>query len=338
VTMGNDRTPSDNAEIPANIAQQHDSRGTDNAEDLSEGFSLQKAAELIEDGEYAICLSLLDKQTEPKTDSRQSTLRLICQICLKAHDGQWWQVTLFHSVMPKSLVAALCTCILRAAENHWGDSVNSSGQPNTQFLLSSPWYCNLSRFLKTSKWGCSVLSNLCRCLIWSPAQMLRASKVQSESWPERCTQTSAACRVQMKPSSLSSKLQSMYQPVTQVRSSLPKKFVIANHAFSLHSQHADEMMGCHAKVCHCLLQMQQSSPMMVAIGGKSGTTLSGIRESARLRRWRSSTEKVIQSGGCSYRTFLCRQAALHLCMYDTHSQALQNHIPFMALIDRHRSA
>ena len=65
---------------------------------------------------------------------------------------------------------------------------------------------------------------------------------------------------------------------------LAENFVIANHAYGLHSQHAEDMMVFHAKVCHCLLQMQQSSSMMVAIGGKNGTTLSGIQKSARLRR------------------------------------------------------
>ena len=102
--MGNDSTPSDNAEIPTKIAQQHGGTGADNVKELPEGFSLQKAAELIEDGEYAVCLSLLDKQTEPKTGSRLSALRLICQICLKAHDGQWWQVTLSHLSLPEPLL------------------------------------------------------------------------------------------------------------------------------------------------------------------------------------------------------------------------------------------
>ncbi|CAL5219323.1 g1133 [Coccomyxa viridis] len=38
------------------------------------------------------CLRLLDEPGQHSSTSRLRTLRLICQTCLRAQDGQWWQV------------------------------------------------------------------------------------------------------------------------------------------------------------------------------------------------------------------------------------------------------
>lgn len=57
------------------------------------------------------------------------------------------------------------------------------------------------------------------------------------------------------------------------------------------------------------MQMLPKLNQKAGIGGKSGETRSDIERSARLMRWRSSMERRTGSGGCTFRTCLCRQAS-----------------------------
>ncbi len=77
---------------PADAATQHDSSAASIAPDPPESPSRDSVAALIESGQYAQCLRLLDKPGQHAMNSKLRTLRLICQTCLRSQDGQWWQV------------------------------------------------------------------------------------------------------------------------------------------------------------------------------------------------------------------------------------------------------
>ena len=77
---------------PIDAVAQHDSSAANIAKDTPESSSREVVAALIESGKYAECLRLLDEPGQHSTTSRSCTLRLICQTCLRAQDGQWPQV------------------------------------------------------------------------------------------------------------------------------------------------------------------------------------------------------------------------------------------------------
>ena len=77
---------------PADIPTQHDITAADTAKDYPGGVSKESFTALIETGNYAECLSLLDEHSQHGKASKSCTLRLICQTCLRSQDGQWWQV------------------------------------------------------------------------------------------------------------------------------------------------------------------------------------------------------------------------------------------------------
>lgn len=76
---------------------QHGSTADSDKEGHTEHDIIKKAAGLIEAGNYAHCISLIDEHRPGDTSSQLQTLRLICQICIRSHEGQWWQVrSLWH--------------------------------------------------------------------------------------------------------------------------------------------------------------------------------------------------------------------------------------------------
>ncbi len=93
---------------PVDAAIQHDSSAACIAEGHPESSSRDGVAALIESGKYAECLRLLDEPGQHSSTSRLRTLRLICQTCLRAQDGQWWQVHALEKLHCQMMSVSLC--------------------------------------------------------------------------------------------------------------------------------------------------------------------------------------------------------------------------------------